>query len=179
MKRNVFVFGSISGLIVATFMIVSTILCSNDPNYEISMFVGYAGMILAFSFVFVGITNFRNKYNNGIITFGKAFKLGFYITLIASTVYVLVWLVEYYFFMPDFMDKYSAHMIDQAKSSGKSESELSAQLKQIESMKEMYKNPLFVILLTYAEVLPIGLVISLISALILKRKVKKADIATS
>jgi hypothetical protein len=179
MKRNVFVFGSISGLILATYMVISTALCSDNPNFETSMFVGYAGMILAFSFVFVGIKNFRDKYNDGLITFGKAFKLGLYITLVTSTVYVIVWLIEYYCFIPDFMDKYAEHEISKARSGGLTQAELDLQIQKILKMKEMYKNPLFVILITYMEILPIGLLISIISALILKRKSKGKDILTA
>ncbi len=169
MKRNVIVFGLISGLIVSTFMAISAGSCSNG-DFENSMLIGYAAMIVAFSFIFIGIRNYRNKYNNGIITFGKAFQVGLYITLIASTLYVVVWLFEYYLFFPDFMDKYSEHIIKGLQESGTAKAEIEKQVQEMEKYKAMYKNPFFVILFTYAEILPTGILITLISSLILKRK---------
>ena len=172
MKKNVLVFGSLSGLVIAVCMIISSTLCYNNPNYEGSMIVGYASMLLAMCFVFVGIKNFRDKYNNGVITFGKAFMTGFYIALISSTVYVLIWLVEYYVFMPDFMEKYMQHVLEQAKASGMGEAEYNKQVQEMSTYADMYKSPVGVILLTYMEVLPVGLLVTLISALILKKKPK-------
>jgi len=134
------------------------------------MLLGYASMILAFSLMFVGVKNYRDKYNGGIISFGKAFRIGLYITLVASTLYVLVWLVDYYVFIPDFMDKYSAHVINKAQNSGASANEIAAKTKEINTMKEMYNTPLMVVLLTYMEIFPVGLIVSIITALILKRK---------
>ena len=90
--------------------------------------------------------------------------------MIASTIYVLAWLVDYYLFVPDFMDKYAAFVLKEAKADGLSASEITEKTNEMESYKEMYKNPLLVVLLTYAEILPVGLIVSLISALILKRK---------
>jgi len=178
MKKNVLVFGLIAGIIVSVFMVLSMANCIDAGDFSHSMVLGYASMIIAFSFVFVGMKNQRDKLDGGFITFGKAFKTGLWITLIASTVYVVVWLIDYYFFIPDFMEKYAAHMIDQAKSSGASATELDKQLADMAYYKEMYKNPLFVILFTYMEILPIGLLITLISALILKRKEKNpADVS--
>jgi ABC-type sugar transport system permease subunit len=179
MKKNAFVFGLVSGLIITAFMIYSSINCYYNANFKSNEVVGYAGMLIAFSFIFVGIKNYRDKYNNGVISFGKAFKVGFFITLIASTLYVLVWVIEYYVFVPDWMDKYCTHMINEAKSNGVSQLELDKTNAQMNSYREMYKNPLFVVLLTYVEVLPIGLVISLISALILKRKTKHGGLANA
>lgn len=173
MKKNVIVFGLISGSIVSAFMAVSMMLMSKNPNFEGSMLVGYASMLIAFSFIFVGIKNFRDKYNDGVIKFGKAFLIGLYIALIGSTMYVVTWLIEYHFFIPDFMDTYSAHVIAHAKSSGASAAEIEKQVAEMAYYKEMYKNPLFVILFTYFEVLPIGILIALISALILKKKNKE------
>jgi len=144
--------------------------CSSDANFEHSMLIGYASMVLAFSFIFVGIKNYRDKYNNGLITFGKAFKTGLYISLIASTMYVITWLVDYYVFIPDFMDKYVAHMLKEAKDSGASAAELAKQAKELAYNQQLYKNPIMVVLFTYMEILPVGILVSLIAALILKRK---------
>ena len=170
MKKNIIVGGLISGLILAAFMVVVTAICYKNEDFESSMVLGYASMILAFSMIFVGIKNYRDRFNNGFVTFGKAFTIGLYITLIASTIYVLVWLIDYYLFIPDFLDKYSAHVLREAKTAGASPVEMQEKVDEMGGYKEMYKNPLLVILLTYTEVLPVGLVVSIISALILKRK---------
>lgn len=172
MKRNVWVFGLIAGLIVTAFMLYSSCNCYSDANFKSSEIIGYTGMLIAFSFIFVGIKNYRDKYNNGVISFGKAFMTGLYITLIASSLYVAVWLVEYYLFMPDFMDKYCTHMLNEAKANNASQATLDKTIAQVNTYKELYKSPIMVILLTYMEILPIGLVIALISALLLKRKKK-------
>lgn len=169
MKKVVLVYGIIAGLIVAGMMAFSTGYYCAKGDFEGGMIYGYSAMIIAFSMIFVGTKSFRDKYNGGTIAFGKAFKIGFLITLIASTIYVLGWLVNYYFFIPDFMDKYAAAMLNKAKASGISADELAKKTADMAQMKEWYKNPLFVILMTYVEILPIGLVVALISALILKR----------
>ena len=157
-------------------MAISMAIYGCQSDMEGSMVVGYAAMIVAFSFVFVGIKNYRDKYCDGVISFGKAFKLGLYITLIASTMYVTVWLIEYYFFMPDFMEKYAAHIMKGLQESGVSQVEMDKKMLEMQSYKDMYKNPLFIILLTNMEILPIGILITIISALILKKKTSKSQI---
>lgn len=174
MKKIVLVFGLIAGLIVTGMMIYSTMQVYKNENYKGSIVLGYTTMVIAFSLIFVGVKNFRDKYNQGIISFGKAFKTGLYITLVASTMYVLVWLVEYYVFMPDFAEKYASCVINDARSSGASQATLDAKAAELAKFEDMYKNPLFVILITYTEILPIGVLISLLSALLLKRKVRPA-----
>ncbi|MCD6017481.1 MAG: hypothetical protein K0S53_602 [Bacteroidetes bacterium] len=170
MKKNVLVFGTISGVIVSTFMFFSMLSLRNNPEFEGSMLVGYTSMLVAFSFIFVAIKNYRDKYNNGVVTFGKAFQIGLYISLIASSFYVATWMMEYNFMMPDFMDAYSQKMIEQVRKSGATEQQVNDQIASMAGYSEMYKNPFFFILITYSEILPIGLVVSLISALILKKK---------
>ncbi len=141
-----------------------------------SMIIGFSAMAVAFSFIFVGVKNYRDKQNGGTITFGQGFLLGFMISLIASTLYVITWGVEFHFFMPDFMDKYSAMQVKQLKASGISGAALDKGIKSIESANYNYKhNPFFFAMYTYMEILPIGILITLISALILKRKTRATD----
>lgn len=172
MKKNVLVFGLISGLIISVLMSIFMAINSCSENYDLGMVLGYGSMILSFSFVFVGVKNFRDKYNDGLINFGKAFKIGILIALISSTFYVLTWLVMYYCFMPDFMETYSAHMLKTMQDSGASQVEIDKTVAEMARYVEMYKNPVYVILLTYMEVLPVGLLFTLASALILKKKAK-------
>ncbi|RYE13747.1 MAG: DUF4199 family protein [Sphingobacteriaceae bacterium] len=78
MKKIVIVFGLISGLIVTSLMIINVVKCYHNEDFESSMVLGYASMLLAFSFIFVGVKSFRDKHNNGIISFGKANSINFY-----------------------------------------------------------------------------------------------------
>ena len=156
--------GLLGSSIVSALLISITMYMKSNPEKEVSMMIGFAGMLLAFIFVALGIKQQRNA-SNGFISFGKAFLTGFWITLIISTIYVLVWLVILYNFFPNFAEHYTDMAIAKA-----SQDEVAKVTEEMNSFKEMYKNPIMVILLTYMEILPLGIVFSLISALILKKK---------
>ena len=145
-------------------MVGMTFYMKANPENEPNVIIGFASMFLAFSFLVLGIIQQR-KANNGIITFGKAFMTGLKISLIISIIYVLVWLVIYYNFFPNFMEQYSELVLKKT-----SPEDLASKTVEMNQMKEWYKNPLLIILLTFGEILPLGIVISLISALILKKK---------
>jgi len=177
MKKHILIYGITAGIIVSVLMLFTVNYmshCEGSVDYDSSLAIGYASMILAFSLVFVGIRNYRNQYNGGVISFGKAFKMGMLMVLIASTLYAVAWMIDYFYFIPDFMDKYSAHMIEELKASGAGQAEIEKQTKEMADFGVMYKNPFFNALMTYVEILPVGLVVTLISALILKRKSAEA-----
>ena len=170
MRKNIIIYGLIAGIVVSFLMLLSV---SNISDFNIGLFIGYASMLIAFSFVFVGIRNYRDKYNAGVISFGKAFKIGIMIVLLASTIYVIAWLIDYFFFIPDYLEKYAAHMLDKLKASGASQIEIDKQTKEMANLAKMYKNPFFNAMMTYVEILPVGLIVTLISSIILKRKTAK------
>ncbi len=172
MKKNVLVFGSIAGLIVSTLMAISMVTMYNNPDIGHgggAMIVGYLSMLIAFSLIFVAVKNYRDKQNGGVISFGKAFKIGLLIALIGSTMYVIMWALLYNFYMPDFMDKFCARMIEDARATSTPE-EVQKTIEQTNQYKEIYKSPFGFVLYTYFEIFPVGLLVSLIAALILKRK---------
>ena len=106
----------------------------------------------------------------GVVKFGKAFQVGLLIMLISSTCYVATWQVIYHKFMPDFMSKYTAYELDNAKKSGATDAELAAKAKQMADFAQMYENPLVNIAFSFLEPLPVGLVMTLVSAGVLRRK---------
>jgi hypothetical protein len=132
--------------------------------------VGYTLIIVSFLLVYFGIRSYRDDVGHGQITFAKAFGVGLAITLITCVCYVLTWEIIYFNFMHGFMDSYFTHMADKARASAASPPELAAKLQEIQRSKELYENPLYNSALTFLEPFPVGLVITLISAAILRRK---------
>lgn len=165
MKKIVSIFGLVIGTILCANMIVMVNMMYYNTDFKGNDIVGYAAMVVMFSLIFFGVRNYRKKQPDGLITFGKAFKTGILIALIGSTMYVIGWLFFYYLFVPDFIDVYTSHVLEQC-----AVSDLQSKTAEMANFKEMYKNPLFVVLITYSEVLPVGLVVALVSALILNRK---------
>ncbi len=173
MKKIIIIYGLVSGAVVSTVMLIGMNYlshCEGSVDYSTSMLVGYASMLIAFSMVFIGIKSYRDKFNNGVISFGKAFKIGLFIVFIASTMYVAAWLIDYNYFIPDFAEKYSKHMIEELKTSGAPQTEIDQKTKEMAEFSVMYKNPFYNAAMTYMEILPVGLIVTLISSLILKRK---------
>ncbi len=167
-------YGILAGIILAVVMAISMVVYFNNPDIEHSAVIGYTSMLVAFSMMFIGIRNYRDKANGGVISFIKALQIGALIALIGATFYVVTWLIIYYGFIPDFFDQYIELCLHQAQIAGASPAEIAAQTKEMAEFRELYQNPLFVVLVTYMEVLPLGLVVSLLSAVILRRKVARA-----
>jgi Protein of unknown function (DUF4199) len=178
MKKNVLIYGLIAGIVVTIpmlFMANSLYNSKGEAEFAGAELVGYASMLIAFSLVFVGIRNYRDKYNQGVISFGKAFKIGGLIVLLSSTIYVVAWLINCYFFTPDFMQIYADYMLEELKASGASLDTINKQTAEMNTFVELYKNPFFNAAITYTEILPIGLLVTLVSSLILKRKTAKSE----
>jgi Protein of unknown function (DUF4199) len=169
MKKIVLTFGLISGAIVAALMAI-TLPLIRSGYLEHSAVLGYTSMVLALLLVFFGIRSYRENVGGGTITFGKGFHVGILITLIACAVYVISWEIIYFNFMPDFMDHYAASTIAKMRTSGATEAAILATTKEMAHWKELYANPLINVGMTFMEIFPVGLVMTLISAAILRRR---------
>jgi hypothetical protein len=171
MKKTVLTFGLISGAIMAL-MMFATLPFVDRIGFDKGAIVGYTSMVLSFLLVFFGIRSYRENIGGGTITFGRAFAVGILITLISCICYVVAWEILYFNFMPDFLAKYSAYAIEKAKASGASPAAIQAKMQEMKKFQEMYDNPFFNAAITFTEPFPVGLIITLISALILRKKRK-------
>ena len=179
MKKTVLVFGLISGALMAIFM-TGTMIYVRNVGFDRGMILGYAGMVLAFLLVFFGIRSYRENIGGGAISFGRAFAVGILITLISCICYVVAWEILYFKFMPDFADKYAAHAIEKLKAAGATAAAIQAQMDEAKNLKRILDNPFLNAAATFIEPFPVGLIITLISALILrKRKSASSESAVS
>jgi uncharacterized protein DUF4199 len=169
MKTIVLRFGLASGAVLSVMTALMIPMCMNQTfdNQEI---VGYTSMVLAFLLVFFGIRSYRNGAGGGTITFGKAFQVGILITLVTCAVYVVAWEIVYWGFIPDFAETYSRHVLDKLRESGATADAIAAKQAQMEQFQVWYKNPLFNVAMTFMEIFPVGLIVTLVSAAILRRR---------
>lgn len=167
-------FGAIGALVMTTSWWLGQLLFPQQEGepYDFSQgeFFGYAAMILALTAVFIGIKRHRDKELSGVISFKSAFVMGLYIVLVASVIYVVGWMIYYPNFMPDFADQYAEYQVMQYKEAGLSTDEIAQKQKEMREWMEMYENPVVMAGITFMEIFPIGLIVAIISALILKRK---------
>ena len=172
MKKIVWTFGLIAGGIFVA-MMVTTMPFLDRIGFQYGEIIGYTSLLVAFAFVFVGIRSYRENVGNGYITFGQAFKVGILITVIASLCYVISWQIVYFGFVPDFGEKYSQYLIEKSRAAGASPEQIANEVAQQQRFWAIYKNPVYNFLLTFfVEPFPIGLVITLISSAILRKRPK-------
>lgn len=174
MRKIVLIYGALSGFIMACLTVVSmSLLEKGIMSFDYSEVIGYSSMIIVLSLIFFGIKSYRDNYQNGTISFGKGVQIGMLIAAIATVMYASGWEV-YYRNSPGveetFMDKYTELRIAKLKHEGATQEEIDKTLKELTEMKEMYKNPLIRFGITMTEILPVGVIIALISAAILRRK---------
>src|SRR5262245_19564681 len=127
MKRIVLTFGLLSGAIMAALMF-GTLMFIKNIGFDKGEIVGYTSMVLAFLLVFFGIRSYRENLGGGTVSFGRAFAVGILITLISTACYVIAWEIIYFKFAHDFIDQYSAHIVEQVRSSGASPEAVQAKL---------------------------------------------------
>jgi hypothetical protein len=172
MKKIVLTFGLISGALMALFMFALIMPFIDRIGFDRGVIVGYTSMVLAFMLVFFGIRSYRENVGGGTITFGRAFAVGILITLISSACYVIAWQILYFYFnfFPDFLDKYSAHLVEKARAAGATPEAIQQQVDEMQQFKKLYSNPFFNAAFTFIEPFPVGLVITFISSLILRKR---------
>lgn len=171
MKKIVITYGVISGLTTAGLMLATMPLYDKGIlNFDNGALVGYTGMVISLSLVFFGIKSFRDNQAGGSVSFGKGFLIGMSITMIASVFYALAWEISYANMGDRFVQQWTNHELEKLQEGGATEAAIEKAKEEWKDFGEMYKNPLIRFGMTLFEILPVGLIISLLSAALLKKK---------
>jgi len=173
MRKIVLRYGLASGAILVLMAAVMMPLCMKGIiDFDHNEVIGYSSMVLSFLLVFFGVRSYRDTVGGGAIGFGKAFQVGLLITLITCAMYVVAWEITYFKFFPNFLDLYSAHVLAKLRSAGASEAAIREKTAEMANLAKHYSNPFYNSAITFMEVFPVGLIMTLVSAGILRRKPK-------
>ena len=171
MKKIVITYGVISGLITGGLSLATMPLFEKGTlNFDNGALVGYTGMVIALSLVFFGIKSFRDNQTNGSVSFGKGFLIGISITMVASVFYALAWEISYAKMGERFVQQWTSHELEKLQAGGATEEVIEKAKDEWKNFGELYKNPLIRFGMTLFEILPVGLIISLLSAALLRKK---------
>ena len=167
MLRTILIFGLLAGMVVAVPMNLMMIF-GKEGDGSHSLFTGYTLMLLAFTFTFVGVKHYRDRTLGGVIRFLPALLVGLGISFVASLIYVVAWEITLHATNFAFMEDYSRAMIEGARAKGASAEKLAKLTAEMQSMQVKYANPLFRLPMTFVEIFPVGLVVSLATAGLLR-----------
>jgi hypothetical protein len=161
--RLIALYGLIAGLVVIIPMSWTILVLSQG-----SMLFGYLTMIVGLTAVFLGVKHYRDKALGGVIRFGPALLVGLGISAVASLVYMIGWEVSLTLSDTDFAQSYAKSMVEAARAKGASPEELQKAIADADAFAKSYANPLFRMPMTFVEIFPVGVLVSLISAALLR-----------
>ncbi len=167
MLRIALIYGGASGALIL-FAMVGVNLASGGTGAPMSQAAGYLIMLVALSSIFLGVKRYRDIDRGGVIKFLPAFGLGLAIAAIAGAAYVIAW--EAYLAMTNhaFINVYTDAQIAQQREAGVSGDELDAFVARMDALRAQYANPLYRLPMTFTEIFPVGLLVALISAVLLR-----------
>ena len=167
MSRIILIFGTAAGLIVAVPLCL--LVANAEPgSAATSYFTGYLMMVLALSLIFFGVKRLRDRELGGVIRFVPALLAGLGISAVAGVIYVIGW--EITLAVTDFayIDAYGNAAVEAVRTKGASVAEIEAVIAQMDEFRRQYANPFFRLPMTFVEIFPVGCLISVISAALLR-----------
>ena len=174
MRKVVLTVGLLAGAIIAALVWITAALAERDLiKFERLEILGYASMIIALSMVFFGIKSYRDNQGNGNLTFWKGVQVGALISVIAGVMY-FAGAFSYGMVSPgfedNFMRKFTELKVSQLQAQGASQADIDKGTAEVETMRVLFKNPLLFFLVCMMEILPVGIIVTLLSAALLRKR---------
>jgi hypothetical protein len=164
--RYPLIYGLSTGAVIAA-TISAGLAVRHHLTFFAEQWFGYLVMLVAMTFVFVGVKRYRDVEKGGVIKFLPALGMGVSIAVVAAIAYVLVWEIYLWLSGYTFMEEMIAEQLAKLKAQGVTGAELAQHQAYFEWGREIYRNPPARIGITMLEILPVGLLVALASALAL------------
>ena len=168
MFRKILIYGVLAGLVVGSVLSALMVSMGDHAPSESSMLIGYLTMLVGLSAVFIGIKRHRDLDLGGVIRFWPAFGMGLAMSVIAGIFYALSWEAAVALSDIDFAQTWSTYMIEEQRAQGVSGPALEQFIAEMEAFRVQYANPWFRLPMTFTEIFPVGVLVSLISAALLR-----------
>lgn len=169
MLRKILSYGAIAGLLIGGVLSLIIVTMGDRMQHGATgMLIGYLTMLVGLSLVFVAIKRHRDADLGGVIRFWPAFALGLGVSFIASVFYVIAWEATQAITGMDFASTYASAVIERQKAAGISGEALAKLVADMEQFKINYANPAYRLPMTFTEIFPVGVIVSLISAALLR-----------
>jgi len=162
-------YGTIAGLLVGVPLSIFTITGTSDHGSS-GMLIGYLTMLIALSTIFLAIKRYRDKTLGGVIRFWQGLVIGLGISLVAGVFYVAAWEAACAIAHLDFAESYAKAQIARQAAAGASEEQLQRLTAKMDAFRRNYANPLYRLPMTFAEIFPVGVLVSLICAGLLRNR---------
>ncbi|HMS21144.1 MAG TPA: DUF4199 domain-containing protein [Sphingorhabdus sp.] len=167
MGRIIAVYGTIGGLVLASSFLVGWLMGAEIDDHNV--FVGYSIMLVALSMVFVGVKKYRDTVLGGVIRFWPAAGVGLGIAAVASLFYVIGWEIYMYATDYSFMRAYVDSSIAAKQAAGVPAAEVAKFAAEMKAFEAQYADPLFRMVITLTEIAPVGLLVAILSAALLRK----------
>ncbi len=169
MKKTILTFGPVSSVMMAA-MYVLFCMARDSGNVFISQILTYTAVFLLFMMLFFGIKYYRDKAHSSFISFGKAIRVGIYISLASSLCSAMIWMLLYEPVFKDFMTDHTAALIEKLNVSGASIADIAAKKEEIIKHNELYNNPFLRAGIIFVQGFPVEIIMAVIAAFVLKKK---------
>lgn len=161
------IYGAIAGAIAVS--LISAIIAMDLTGHdETAMLVSYLIMLMALSLIFVGVKRYRDVECGGVIRFGRAFLIGLGMAALAGLIYAIGWEIFQASSGYDFMAEYSTSILDRMRTEGATAAAIEAKAAEMRAFAESYRNPMFRVPMVFLEIFPVGLLVALVSAALLR-----------
>ena len=168
MKKTVIRYGIYASLLMVLLSAIDFFVLAKMASFAVQEVAGYLTMLLSMIFVFIGIRHYRDHVNGGILSFWQGVKIGLLIVLLPSLCFGLFDILYTEVIHPGWMNEYYAKYLERIKTSTPPD-QLDAMIKKVTAEKEMFSNPLLQFLLMSLTVFIIGFIVTIISAITLRR----------